>query len=318
MRNRRKIQLYEVRDFGRNFSATFDFLKENAKVCLRALLYCLLPVCLVQSVSLNSFMGSVFNAQSEYSDFSYDFPLLSITFTVILYFIGYSMVSGIFYTLMMEYNRNKNRLRKVSLKALAKEIRRASLRSLLMLVMVSLAGALLFVGLIIFVVATESFFVLFGLLFALFAVTPLILAVPAYIFDDEIGFFAAFRRGVHIGYSKFFPFLLMMIVMTMLVNFIQTATYLPWYFATMLKGILVIDGSDSAIASSGLYSYLVYILGVIQSFGMYVSLSLFVVAIGFFYTSAMEEEYSVSVNSDIDNFEDMSDESSDIENFELL
>jgi hypothetical protein len=86
----------------------------------------------------------------------------------------------------------------------------------------------------------------------------------------------------------------------------------------MLKGILVIDGSDSAIASSGLYSYLVYILGVVQSFGMYVSLSLFVVAIGFFYTSAMEEEYSVSVNSDIDNFEDMSDESSDIDNFELL
>ena len=41
-----KVDLYRVRTFGQKFSATFDFIKENYKLLLKACFYLILPVCL--------------------------------------------------------------------------------------------------------------------------------------------------------------------------------------------------------------------------------------------------------------------------------
>ena len=40
---RPKIELYQVRSFGEKFSATFDFLRENFRLWLRACTYLILP-----------------------------------------------------------------------------------------------------------------------------------------------------------------------------------------------------------------------------------------------------------------------------------
>ena len=53
-----KIRLYVVRDFGQRLSVVMDYLRQNWKPLLLYLTYFLLPLSLVQALSLNGFMGS--------------------------------------------------------------------------------------------------------------------------------------------------------------------------------------------------------------------------------------------------------------------
>ena len=48
-----KIELYQNRSFGQKLSATFDFLRENYKLWLKACFYLILPLCLVQAFSFD-------------------------------------------------------------------------------------------------------------------------------------------------------------------------------------------------------------------------------------------------------------------------
>ena len=50
-----KIAMYVKRPFGEKLNASFDFLKENWKLLLKFITYLLLPLCLIQALSLISY-----------------------------------------------------------------------------------------------------------------------------------------------------------------------------------------------------------------------------------------------------------------------
>lgn len=52
-----KIAMYAKRSFGDKLNATFDFIKENWKPLLKFTTYLILPLCLIQALSLNYLMG---------------------------------------------------------------------------------------------------------------------------------------------------------------------------------------------------------------------------------------------------------------------
>lgn len=52
-----KIAMYVKRPFGEKLNASFDFLKENWKLLLKFTTYLLLPLCLIQALSLNGLMS---------------------------------------------------------------------------------------------------------------------------------------------------------------------------------------------------------------------------------------------------------------------
>lgn len=54
-----KIAMYVKRNFGEKLSASFDFIKENWKLMLKFTTYLLLPICLIQALSLNGLMGYI-------------------------------------------------------------------------------------------------------------------------------------------------------------------------------------------------------------------------------------------------------------------
>ena len=60
-----KIVLYAKRTFGEKMNASFDFIKENWKPLFKFTTYLLLPLCLVQALSLNSLMGSTMSLTSN-------------------------------------------------------------------------------------------------------------------------------------------------------------------------------------------------------------------------------------------------------------
>lgn len=60
-----KIVLYAKRTFGEKMNASFDFIKENWKPLFKFTTYILLPLCLVQALSLNGLMGSTMSLSSN-------------------------------------------------------------------------------------------------------------------------------------------------------------------------------------------------------------------------------------------------------------
>ena len=48
-----KVAMYVKRSFGDKLNASFDFIKENWKILLKFTTYLLLPVSLIQALSLN-------------------------------------------------------------------------------------------------------------------------------------------------------------------------------------------------------------------------------------------------------------------------
>ena len=54
-----KVAMYVKRSFGDKLNASFDFIKENWKILLKFTTYLLLPVSLIQALSLNGLMRSV-------------------------------------------------------------------------------------------------------------------------------------------------------------------------------------------------------------------------------------------------------------------
>ena len=52
-----KIALYVKRPFGAKLNATMDFIKENWKPMLKFSTYLILPLCLIQAISMNGIMG---------------------------------------------------------------------------------------------------------------------------------------------------------------------------------------------------------------------------------------------------------------------
>lgn len=54
-----KIELYQNRSFGQKLSATFDFLRENYKLWLKACFYLILPLCLVQAFSFETMFSTL-------------------------------------------------------------------------------------------------------------------------------------------------------------------------------------------------------------------------------------------------------------------
>ena len=52
-----KIAMYVKRNFGEKLSVSFDFIKENCKLMRKFTTYLLLPICLIQALSLNGMMG---------------------------------------------------------------------------------------------------------------------------------------------------------------------------------------------------------------------------------------------------------------------
>ena len=55
-----KVAMYVKRSFGDKLNASFDFIKENWKILFKFTTYLLLPVSLIQALSLNGLMGGAF------------------------------------------------------------------------------------------------------------------------------------------------------------------------------------------------------------------------------------------------------------------
>lgn len=318
---RQKIELYTERTFSRKLSDTFDFLSENGKTLFKFLAYLLLPVCAVQAVGMNTYMENIFaldNIDAMDNEGlvkfigGYGAFLLAIM-------VGTTLCSSLIYTLVRVYNEREERLEGITLSELRPMLLSGAWKTVkmgffiivmatviitLMTIIGAAAGVAAGGGLSVFLLVIE--------IFALLACfIPLALTLPIYLIEEDAKLWPSLTKALRLGFKTWGGIFGVLFIVGFIANFIQGVASIPWYIMIGVKTVLTGIDSASTMTSSPLYSFGTYLFGVVQSFGMYVGYTIMHVAIAMLYGHAAEKVDGVSVERDVDNFEQMGDENKD-------
>ena len=106
-------------------------------------------------------------------------------------------------------------------------------------------------------------------------VIPLSLFSPIYLFEN-IGIWEAFKKTYRLGFATWGGVFLIALIMGLIGGILQGITMLPWYVATIVKYFFAMSDSGSAV-----------------------------IGLAYQYGHASEVVDSVSVEEDIDNFDNL-------------
>jgi hypothetical protein len=305
-----KIEFYRQRNFSEKMNATFDFIRENWKVLLKYTFYLIMPVCLIQTFAMNSFIGDYFGLLSSATGRGFSGSMAGVLGNygalTLCSLIGSAIIAGMVYAMMQAYATRENGLRQITLNdfkenlvANAWKIIRISLFLIFICTILVSAVILLATLSTVSLFLTVPLFIVFLLL-----LIPFIMVVPVYIFERDLRFYDAIRKAWLLGTKTLGGMIAFLIVLSIISSVIQTVTMLPWYI-TILSGFVFSLTSESVMNQSAVFKFVLYILGLIQSYGTYVSSIIGVVGLAFHYFHAREKIEGVSIESSISNFSDL-------------
>ena len=125
-----------------------------------------------------------------------------------------------------------------------------------------------------------------------------------YLFED-ITLMEAFKKTFRLGFATWGGVFLVSLLMGIIANVLQGVTMMPWYIATVVKYFFAmsdVGGSGEVTVSAG-YSFFLYLMAIIQTFGAYLAMIFTFVGMAYQYGHASEVVDSITVETDIDNFD---------------
>ncbi|MDR3269736.1 MAG: hypothetical protein LBT83_11815 [Tannerella sp.] len=304
---RPKIPFYKVRTFGEKLNISFEFLRETWKPLLKMSFYLILPLCLIQAFAMEAYIRMAFaisgnpdHMTTGLVSFLGNYGLLMLCFLV-----GSCVLSALVYSLMQTYERRERRLLDITLA----DVKALFMKNVGKMFKVTLfiIGVVLLLFVIIALLAWVSLWTLVVtipvLLIGLILVAiPLALFTPLYLFED-MPFAVALNKALRYGFSAWGEMFLVVLVFGMLGGIISGVTTMPWYVVTVIGQVFAQVEPDSGINSALWYRVATYLLGIIQSYGTYISSIISSVGIAFQYFHLRETKEGVSVKADIANFD---------------
>ena len=278
---------------------------------MKFITYLILPLCLLQGLSLNGLMSGTI-ALGDMTGGSFDSSVVGSSIMVlvtyyslyaVLYLLGTVLLTSLVYALVRTYNERENRLEGVTW-GILKPLLFRNVRRLFLIVIVGVFWVA-FVGFVAgFLVTVIPFMALVSLFVLLVIVVsvPLAIWAPVYLFED-IHIMDALKKAYRLGFATWGGIVLISIVMGFIAAILQGVTMIPWYIGTIVKYIFAMtDTGGGATASVG-YSFVLYLLAVVQTFGAYLSMIFSLLGLAYQYGHASEKIDYVMVESDIDNFD---------------
>lgn len=308
-----KIALYAKRTFGEKFNATFDFIKENWKLLLKYTLYLLLPVSLIQALSLNGLMSAAMGMSAMVSNTA-AFAGASAMVPFFVYYglflivalVGTALLMSLVYAMLRTYNEREERLQGVTLGMLRPMLLHNVKRTFFVLLFgmfLMIVVSLLFGVVSVAIPASALPYVVFLFILVLFAVVlPLGLWIPAYLLED-LTLIGSLKKALRIGFATWGGIFAIAFVMGIISGILQGVTMIPWYIGTIVKYVLGASSGEGIGDVSVGYSFLLYLLAVVQALGAYFAMIFALVGLGYQYGHASEKIDSVMVDSDISNFD---------------
>lgn len=302
-----KIKFYVKRSFGEKLNASFDFIKQNWKPLLKFSTYLVLPLCLLQAVSLNKFMGIYTGIMENVEAGAADWEMFTASFianyllVILLAIVGGMLMTSTIYGLIRIYNERENGLQELTFQELKPYLFRNMKRYLITVVV----GFLLIIvySVLIVLLAMATPYTLILTIPALFVLAvPLAMLVPVYLFED-IGIGQAVDKTFRLGMATWGGIFGVSFVMGFISNILSGVLMLPWYVVTMVKYFFSISDVATDLGNSTGFSIVQYLLGIISTYGVYIAMIFLFVGLAYQYAHANEKVNSVSVVDEIDNFE---------------
>jgi len=316
-----KIKLYAVRDFGQRLSVVMDFLRQNWKPLLLFLTYFLLPLSLVQALSLNGFMGNYMDLIGGMTQGAQDpsvsnivSMLLKLLAFIGLYIIGAILMYSVVYGLMRIYERGEGKLTAITWQQLKPDFF-FSMKRTLILMLASLAVTVvlmvvlsLLAALAVMITPALIFLVyLFLIVVAVFLAPPLSLITPVYVFEDNQTLMGAIRKGLRLGFGTWLSTVGVMFVLYFIINIVSQFVAMPWAIMFFIKAFLGmgIDGIDGSWTENIFFTFGYYLAAVLQCYCGYLASSSLIVGCAYLYGHAAEKLDNITVESNIRNFENL-------------
>lgn len=306
-----KVAMYAKRSFGDKMNASFDFIKENWKPLFKFTTYLILPLCLIQALSLNKVMGgSMAAAMSNvnttdlnlFANYGLSF-WMNYGLSILCSMIGSMILSSLIYALIRTYNDREERLEGITLSAL-KPLLLNNMGKMLKMILLAMLLMIIAVMVLVLLATLTPYTLILTIPLFIACMVPMALFSPIYLFEN-IGIWAAFKKTFRLGFATWGGVFAISIVMGFIGGILQGIAMLPWYVATIVKYFFAMSDSGSVVTVSPVYNFFLYLLGILQTFGAYIGSIFMIVGLAYQYGHASEVVDSVSVEEDIDNFDNL-------------
>lgn len=214
--------------------------------------------------------------------------------------MGGLLLTSLIYAMVRLYNEREERLNGI----VFGDIKPLLLRNVKRLFLMGIACGFLFLFAVILVVllAVLTPFTLILTIPLLFAfMIPLVLMSPIYLFED-ISLSEAFAKTFRLGFATWGGIFLILIVMGLIASVLQTIVSIPWYVIYIVKMIFTMSDGGATSSSVGL-NFAQYLFSILMLYGSYLSAIFGIVGLVYQYGHASEVVDSITVESDIDNFD---------------
>lgn len=308
------IEFQQTRDFSRKMNASFEFIKQNFKPLMKALLFIAGPPVLVGSILMGTFYsrfltmtmqmgadpGNTDLAESYFGSAAF---WLEITGAIIFLFVGTAVTVATVVCYMSEYNDSKTN--KISVDVVWSRVKKKLMMYIGTMILYSLGLLLLYVLLIIPVTlfaAITPFLIVFAVigmicLIVYVAITfSLVFIIRGY---EPVGFFAAVSRAFYLIKGKWWSTFGLLFVMGLIQSMVSSVFFVPWYINIIISSLHSLETNtfQEPSAISQLINNIFLILYFLSSFLLY---ALPLIALNFQYFNLVEMKEARGLLSKID------------------
>jgi len=290
------IELYKNRTIGERFAAASDFIRQNWKILFKNLLYIGLPLAILQGFFMQTYMEEVMNMMLA-SDFSESaiFAYAGLALTSILFSLFfYSIIGAILNkykkgTLSEETNWSDL---KGTVFSFAGKIFIQGLFLFLAILLVSLVFGVI-VGFLAFAAGSvfTSVIIFLGIVVLGAFILPLFVLMPYPIFFENASAWQALKKGIRLGFRYW------------------GSTFLTAFLGGLILGIVyyifLMPYAIYMVVSDGDAGFIAYVLAIFSSLVLAVVLPVYIVFLALQYTSVTETEEGVSLQNDIEKFDNL-------------
>ncbi len=308
MEDKKKIELYKKRKLSEVLADSMNFIQYNAKAIFKNLALVSLPFAVVAAYFSKYQASSAFSsAFLGMNGIASDTFLTGILVYMLVVIIAHSVIYGTCASMMRKYE-SEELTAKTRLSDLSTDLLPFSLKTLaLFLIVFTVAILIIFLVAFAFlsVLNVRSWVILLLIVLFFTMIVPLSMVFfPMYF--KNISIWASFSEGIRIGLKKWGSTFVVLLVGSLFIWLMSMFLSVPYYIALFLQGILGTNAIDITGSGSFLITDIImYVGSFIMVYGTFLVTPFIFVPLAFQYCRIREEEEGVSMESEIDHFDEI-------------
>lgn len=293
-----RIPLYARRTIGEKINAAIDFLRQNWRVALRFSIYLLLPIALLHSVGIFTFIRSLTSDTYNSTDIGF---LVSSLISFVSICLLYTLIITLFQYYQASTDGDLSMLSFRDVKGLMWTNFKRLLLIMIIILGITILISLLVVAILELPILLLPFFLLIPTLLGSAILFFILMMVPIHYLLENSTVAEAFSRSFSHARESWGRLFALMFAMILVVGIINSVASLPMLVFMIATEILSRSGESSQVLSIT-FDVILYAFIILETFFGYLSMALVITTLVYHYGSNARENDDLAIANDIDNF----------------